>query len=68
MPFLSLSMQSQIHEVGVFLESNFVWWLGPTAYVAPNDQLVYSINGIKSEAFVAGILYAVYNHIKWCRL
>jgi len=35
--FLSLSMYSQIHEVGVFVGgSNYIGEIGPTTYVAPN--------------------------------
>jgi hypothetical protein len=34
-------MQSQIHEVGVFLGgSNFIGDVGPTAYVAPNEPAI----------------------------
>lgn len=39
--FLSLSMQSQIHELGFFLGgSNFIGDVGPTTYVAPNEPAI----------------------------
>ncbi|MBC5837168.1 type IX secretion system protein PorG [Flavobacterium muglaense] len=52
---LSLTMQSQIHEVGVFLGgSNYIGDIGPTTYVAPNEPafgLLYKWNKSPRHAY-----------------
>lgn len=53
--FLSFSMYSQIHEVGVFVGgSNYIGEIGPTTYIAPNKMaygLLYKWNKSPRHAF-----------------
>lgn len=53
--FLSMSMYSQIHELGVFLGgSNYIGDIGPTTYVAPNKMaygLLYKWNKTTRHSF-----------------
>ncbi|MEZ7497482.1 DUF6089 family protein [Flavobacterium sp. Arc3] len=53
--FLSMTMYSQIHEVGVFLGgSNYIGDIGPTTYISPNEPafgILYKYNKSPRHAY-----------------
>ncbi len=53
--FASISMQAQIHEIGVFIGgSNYIGDVGPTTYIAPNEPtigLLYKWNKSPRHAY-----------------